>query len=302
MNSVAIVLILISAVTHASWNLLGKREHPTAAFFLVANTVGAIALTPALIAYGAAIRLFPPAIWLFVAATGFGVAFYYVSLAGAYRHGHMSVAYPLVRAMPVVLVAVVTYMLGRGGQLSTQCVVGMGFVVGGCLILPMKTFGDVRLSNYLNPACLCALGAALGVASCSLLDDEALRRLRGVEGMPLSSWQIALLYCFFEAWTASAWLALLAAGRRATRAELPRVLRNRARQAASAGVGVYLAYGLVLMSMAFVVNVSYVVAFRQLSVPIGTVLGVWILKEPRHAPKFLGVLVMLAGFVLVATG
>ena len=35
------------------------------------------------------------------------------------------------------------------------------------------------------------------------------------------------------------------------------------------------AYGLVLAAMAYVPNVSYVAAFRQMSIPLGAILGVW---------------------------
>jgi uncharacterized membrane protein len=51
-----------------------------------------------------------------------------------------------------------------------------------------------------------------------------------------------------------------------------------------------------------VTNVSYVVAFRQLSIPLGAFVGVFVLKEPRYRPKLVGVLVMFAGLVLVGAG
>ena len=61
-------------------------------------------------------------------------------------------------------------------------------------------------------------------------------------------------------------------------------------------------YTLVLISLGFVSNVSYVVAFRQISVPLGTVLGILILKEPAYVSKYIGVVVVFAGLVLVGTG
>ena len=51
--------------------------------------------------------------------------------------------------------------------------------------------------------------------------------------------------------------------------------------------------------MLFARNVSYIVAFRQLSIPLGTMLGVTILKEPRYKMKFVGMGIMLAGLLLV---
>ena len=68
------------------------------------------------------------------------------------------------------------------------------------------------------------------------------------------------------------------------------------------GIGIYLAYGLVLISMAYVSDVSYVVAFRQLSVPLGALVGVWLLRERRSIPKALGVALAFAGVLLVGAG
>ena len=54
--------------------------------------------------------------------------------------------------------------------------------------------------------------------------------------------------------------------------------------------------------MAFAANVSYIVAFRQISVPIGVVFGVWIFKEPGYTLKSVGITIIFVGLVLVATG
>ena len=40
MTWAALILVLISAGMHAGWNLLGKRERPSAAFFLTGTTAG----------------------------------------------------------------------------------------------------------------------------------------------------------------------------------------------------------------------------------------------------------------------
>jgi len=54
--------------------------------------------------------------------------------------------------------------------------------------------------------------------------------------------------------------------------------------------------------MGFVKNISYVVAFRQLSIPLGALMGIIVLREPRFPPKLVGVAVLCAGLALVATG
>lgn len=47
---------------------------------------------------------------------------------------------------------------------------------------------------------------------------------------------------------------------------------------------------------------SYIVGFRQLSVPLGAILGIVILHERPYRTKLAGVLIMFIGLILVAVG
>jgi uncharacterized membrane protein len=51
--------------------------------------------------------------------------------------------------------------------------------------------------------------------------------------------------------------------------------------------------------MNYVTNVSYVAAFRQISIPLGAVLGMVFFNEPRFKPKIIGITVIFAGLILV---
>lgn len=303
MSPVAIVLVVLSAFMHAGWNLLIKRQHPSAAFFLVASISGALLLTPVLVIYrGTLIHYVPARIWVLLLVTGFFLALYYVSLAGAYRAGDMSVAYPLARSSPVIVVLVVALALGRGDQVSAVCVTGIILVVGGCFLVPLQRFSDLRLKNYLKPICGLALLAAVGTSGYSIVDDEALRELRTHAQVTIGNTQMTLLYACLEALAASLWLSLFVALRRGGRSSLIQVLRTNKRYAVLAGIAIYLTYAIILISLAFVDNVSYVVGFRQLSIPLGTTFGILVLKEAPHAPKLAGVVIMFVGLMLVALG
>ncbi|MFZ4639574.1 MAG: hypothetical protein ACOYMP_04095 [Nodosilinea sp.] len=82
----------------------------------------------------------------------------------------------------------------------------------------------------------------------------------------------------------------------------PGVWARQIKAAAIAGGGIVCAYGLALTALAFVSNVSYLTAFRQLSIPIGTVLGTFLLQEPCPPPRLLGTATILAGLILVSLG
>jgi drug/metabolite transporter (DMT)-like permease len=56
------------------------------------------------------------------------------------------------------------------------------------------------------------------------------------------------------------------------------------------------------LAMAYVSNVSYVSAFRQLSIPIGAALGILVRKEAASPPKLAGIALVVLGLTLTALG
>ena len=302
MTPAAMALIVLSAFMHAGWNLLTKKTHPSASFFLVTSLVGALMFLPFVIPHAGLLAALPARVWVFLLATGLFMAVYYAALAGAYRSGDLSVAYPLARSSPVIVVFIVAVLLGRRAQVSAACMLGIVLVVGGCFLVPMRRFSEAHLRNYLNWTCVLALLAALGTSGYSILDDEALRVLRHMPELGLGTTRTTLLYVGLENMVTSVWLAIYVGARREGRASLRQVLRANARHAVLAGVAIHVGYALVLISLAFARNVSYVVAFRQLSILLGTGLGIVALKEPAYRPKLVGVAIMFAGLVLVAMG
>jgi len=302
MSSTAVVLLLIAAFTHAGWNFLGKRDHPTLAYFLVANTIGVVCVLPILIYYCNKIPFIPPTVWMFSIISGFFLASYMTALAGAYRVGDMSIAYPLARSLPVIIVTMIIIFLGKGHEIGEWLIVGIALVVAGCLMLPMKKFHDFRLQNYLDLCCLLAVLAAIGISGYTVVDDEALRRLRQLPGKPFDPVNATLVYLVLEGICASFWKGVFVLVSSRERKNLVEVLHSAKGSAAMTGIGIYLTYGLVLASMNYVTNVSYVAAFRQLSIPLGAVLGMVLLKEPHYLPKLIGLAIVFLGLILVGIG
>ncbi len=302
MTLTAAILLVISAVTHAGWNYISKKEHPTAAFYFVANTIGVICVFPILLFYRSHILLIPGAVWSFIALSGFFLAAYMAALAGAYRSGDISIAYPLARSLPVIFVFLITLFFDQGKPLAVWVIVGIILVVVGCMILPLKTIRELRISKYKNLCCLLAVLAAVGVAGYTVTDDAALRSLREIPGRSWNPVDATLVYMVLEGISCSVWQFLIVASNSAERKFLMDVLRDFKYAAAITGIGIYLTYGLVLASMNYVTNVSYVAAFRQLSIPLGALFGMVLLKEPSYAPKVTGVIVIFLGLTLVGVG
>jgi len=302
MSLTAVILLLIASFTHAGWNFVGKRQHPTAAFFFMANTTGLICLLPILPIFWKKIPLIPQSVWISILISGFLLAVYMTSLAGAYRSGDMSIAYPLARSLPVMIVTMVTIILGKGHELEWWFISGAILVMSGCIMLPMKKLNDFSLKNYLNLCCLLAALAAVAISGYTMVDSEALRHLRELPGKPFEPVDAALLYLLLEAVSASFWTGTYVLCIAGERRSLVEVFRFSKGPAVLTGIGIYLTYSLVLTSMNYVRNVSYVAAFRQLSIPIGAVLGMALLKEQRYLPKVLGVVTIFVGLVLAGMG
>ena len=299
MTLTAAILLIVSAFTHAGWNFISKREHPTQAFYLVANTTGVLFILPFLFYYRGLIPYVPSSVWTIVVLSGFFLAAYLEALAGAYRAGDISIAYPLARSLPVIFVFLLSVVLGTGQPLTAWFVIGMIIIVAGCILLPWKSFGDFNPGDYKNMCCFMALLAAVGIAAYTVADDIALRHLRELPGNPMNPVESTLLYMVLEGISCSIWqgLFVLLSGRE--RRLMPEVLKSYKGAAALTGIGIYLGWGLVLVSMNFVTNVSYVAAFRQLSIPLGALFGMAFLKEPRYRPKLIGIAAIFVGLVLV---
>jgi drug/metabolite transporter (DMT)-like permease len=302
----AILLLLASAFAHAAWNWLGKRTSSSVSFFFTANVLGCLCLAPVVVSGAHALLPLIAASWWLVLIAGFFQAMYYIALSNAYQAGELSIAYPIVRSAAVLFVTLASFLLGRGRQLSPLAIAGIAVVAAGILVLPNERFRDLKPRDFLTRTALFALAAAVGTMGYSLADDEALKLLRPLLRPLCSSTETTILYSFVEGSSTSLWLLLFILLRRVAgggrRTERLRAMQGQMGAAFLTGFAIYFAYTLVLLAMGFARNVSYVVAFRQMSVPIGVALGVIALKEPLRAPKVVGVCAVTVGLVLVGLG
>ncbi len=304
MSTIAAVLIITSAFMHAGWNFVSKRQNPSLAYFFVTAVSASLFISPVLILHRHVLPLIPLSVWMLVVGTGLSQMIYFIGLAGAYRHGDISLAYPLARALPVLLVAGISFLLGNGDAISQLSLFGMVLITAGCILLPLPHFKKVRLSEYVDVVYLMALLAAVGTTGYTMLDDQALRQLRSMTALPLSNSEITLLFIPLQTGSTAVMLGLGTLLYPAERRQLASILKHRSLiiSAMLTGVAIMSTYGLVLAAMAYVSDVSYVAAFRQLSIPIGAILGLTWQQEPRYRPKIMGIGIVSIGLILVGVG
>ena len=299
MSPVAGILLILSAFTHAGWNFISKKQHPTLAFYLMANNVGVLLVLPILFPYWDKISLIPVFVWICLNCSGFFLAAYMAALAGAYRNGDMSIAYPLARALPVIFVTVITMILGLGKMLSVWFIVGAALIVAGCIIVPIQNLHRIQIRDYMNLCCLLSVLAAVCISGYTMIDHEALACLRNLPDRPFGPVDATLVYMALEGISCSVWKGIGVIASQREREAFFVVIRDYKMAAAITGIGIYLTYGLVLASMNYVTNVSYVAAFRQLSIPLGALMGIIFLVEQPYRVKIFGVVSIFVGLVMV---
>jgi drug/metabolite transporter (DMT)-like permease len=294
--------VIISAVIHAGWNLYGQQRQVTPGFFFVACFAAAFALSPFLWIYRAVFPQVPLAFWAFVIGSGVFEGLYYVSLCGAYREGDLSATYPLIRAVPVVLVALISLAVGGPNRPEGLGLIGVGLVGLGCLALPLNSFLKPRLGVYLLPASILAFFAGIGTTGYSLADDRALRILTALPAGSLPAIIPAVFFLALKTLSSTLALGVILLARPVDRSWFRHPLRSELRLGMITGLLIFGAYGLVLAAMALATNVSYVVAFRQISIPLGAMLGFMVNKDKPIPTRLAGIGLIVVGLVLVAAG
>lgn len=297
MTLIAFILVLVSVFLHAGWNFLSKKSNPSAAFYTISSTVAATIWLFFFLFGSIDFAALPARFWSFLLTSIGCEAIYCFSLAYAYQTTDISLAYPLGRSLPVLMVTAVTMIFGLGTMPSPLALGGMILIVLGCLLLPPKNFRDFSWKTYLNRSIYFILLIAIGTTGYTILDSQALGILRAHDSSPKIIQ--ALSYLFFIETGIALSLGLIVVIFKKEREEFKR-LAFRSWAPVATGVISSGAYGLILIAMKYVTNVSYIQAFRQMSLPLGVLAGVFILKESCPKTKICGMILIVIGLIFAA--
>ena len=288
MTTLALILVLLGSVAHAGWNLLLKRSDNKEVFVWSLLVSGSLILAP----LGAVLfwlnPISPPGYWL-VLATIVVHVYYFVLLGRGYARGDLSLVYPIARGVGPMLVPVLA-VLTLGEQIAWPAVLGIAFIVLGIYIV--SWWGRFReivadpLSLLRDGGVRYALLTGLTITVYTLVDKRGVEHVQPMLYMYLLTLGVAVGLAPYilrnhgwapvvREWKAHAWPILLA------------------------GLLVFLAYGLALTAFSLS-RVSYVAPAREVSIVIGVLAGVILLKEPFGRGRLLGSCLILIGLVLIA--
>lgn len=301
MTLAALILILLSVILHASWHFLSKRGNPSYGFFIVFSFSLFLTMLPLLLISGINPFALPPRLLLLAFAGGFAGMLCDIGLCYAYRHAEISIAYPVSRALPVIMTALVTSVFGLGKELNPIVMIGIAVIFAGCIIMPFSKVQNFRSSSFLNKGVFGVILAACATTSYTITDSYGIKLMFSSVSPDVPRLLVGGSYSCIREFTVFLGLFALAAARRKEREKLNMSLLKSPHPYLAGAFAAY-AYLLVLLAMNLVTNVSYIQAFRQLSLPVGMALGFIILKEKFTMPKIVALALILGGLAVVYLG
>ncbi|MBQ4315298.1 MAG: hypothetical protein IJC21_07645 [Lentisphaeria bacterium] len=297
MSIIAFILIVSSAILHATWNLLAKKSSPSLPFYATASLTATTVWVHALVWTPVKYAELPPTFWRMTLLSVSSDTLYAFGLVRCYRTMEMSQAYPMMRSIPLLLTAIITSICGIGKELTVPAIIGMVTVFCGCLLIPLEKFSDFKLSCYLNRKTLFILLVACGTTGYTIFDSQAQGVMRAA--LPdVSKPVLSMTYYPLRGLMLAVvlWSSILFSSK--GRQELADLIKSRNIYVVIAGLAASGTYIMVLLAMNYVTNVSYVQVFRQIGLVFGVAAGIIILKEKCNLPKIAGVALILAGLVL----
>jgi drug/metabolite transporter (DMT)-like permease len=274
MSLEVIAAVLFGALLHALWNTLAKRNAGRAGDAVV---VGIMAGIPAALTLPWA-DLPLRAAWPQLIASAIIHVGYFKVLAGAYRGGDLSVAYPLMRGLPPLAVALAAIVI-FGEALTLAAWSAILVLISGVLLLGWEGLRGGALSR--SGARFVAIQIAIIVVY-TLVDASGVRAAGNA--WSYIAWMFALTSVGLVPFSLASLRGIAGEGARSSMVAL------------LGGLCTLGSYGIALWAMTRA-PVALVAALRETSILIGAVLGVWLLGERFGARRWVAVLLVAAGVV-----
>jgi drug/metabolite transporter (DMT)-like permease len=281
MPIVAILLLLISAVLHTSWNLLIKQSEDKYIVTWWMVTFGGVFAIAALLFTG----LPPRSMWSFALISVCVEATYFITLSYAYHDNDFSLVYPVARGTAPAFLALWSFLflhekLTNGGML------GLALIIGGLIIIGVNTLMQSHVTHLHFKGVAVAIFIALLISIYTTIDGAA---VKNGYALPYVMSMFAFVplpiapFIFREySWT-----------------RVKEALVRQPIRVPLAGILGVLAYLMAVFSYS-IAPVSYAGAVREVSVVFGALAGWWFLKERLGGVRVLGAIIIFVGILVIA--
>jgi drug/metabolite transporter (DMT)-like permease len=277
MDLYVLALVLFAAFAHAAWNAWLKRSSP--------DFVGLAAISIGWLVFGVAgilyVGLPAPSHWPYLLLTTAVHTTYAALLVTAYRHGELSLTYPIARgSAPVIVALAAPYLLHE--YIADADFAAVALIVSGILVIGLAGGGADFRNRH---AIFLSLATGVAIAVYTMIDAAGARS--GPTPHTYTVWLFVL-----------AAIAQLVVSRIVHGKATLALLKPRLRRGVAVGFLSAVAYAIVLWAMT-VAPAALVAAVRETSILFAALIGWGLLGEKITRLRWIGVILTLLGLVLV---
>ncbi len=278
MSTLTFLLVVLSALLHASWNFVAKKHAGNYSIIYLSFLFSSIVTGILAIPFLGEIQLTTELVILLI-ATGIFHAIYGFVLSFAYKNGDISTVYPIVRGSGIAGAVILSVVILHE-HLSSISGFGVFTVISGIAILSYRRNRKATSPKGIFLALLCG-----SLIMCyTIMDKLLVADIHPIPVMAASQIISALLF-----------LPYVLTQRRK---ELQTTLKTLLFPVMLISIIATSSYLIILFVMQ-IAPVSRIVAVREASVVFGAIAGYVILKEHFSRLRLIGVVLVMLGIILV---
>ncbi|MCL6709256.1 DMT family transporter [Pseudomonas sp. R2.Fl] len=275
MSTVAVMLALVAAILHASWNAFLRTGADRLWSITVMSLAGSVIALPFILYF----PLPGSRTWPFILASSVLQVGYSHFLVAAYRHGELGQVYPIVRGAVPLLVSAGGFLL-FGEVLGPWQSIGVALVAAGIMSLSLGKGRAVTSSLAF------AFATALIIACYSTVDSKGVRQVPNP-----TAYAMWVLFIYGLLLAVSYVIA-----RRGLRIDFASSLTWKT---VGGGIVAMAAYGLVVVAYSFA-PAGLVTAVRETSVVFAALIGTLFLGERLTPKRLISCVIVAAGAIFVS--
>jgi len=292
LNSLAIILVLFSALLHASWNFFirGSKD-PELSNSVIHIFRGFISL-PIIFVYFL-ISEIPDLIgWIFIIGTSIIHILYFIFLGKSYKHGELSFVYPIARGLgigliPILGVTILNEEINFLGLISIFSIfVGVLLVGGNKKSNIFLIFQSIQGRQFLKSrAFVYSLLTGLTVSAYSVWDKQGVQYVDPLFYM--SSMCLGSVVAGIGVYKYNY-----------SHVSIKKILRENFLRNLLGALFSFLSYVLILSALQ-ISQVSLIAPMREIGVVIGAMFGWFFLREKLEKMRVIGIILIFFGTIII---
>jgi len=282
MESLAFILVIFSTLTHAIWNLILKKVQGGVVFLWIFTTFTWVLYIPIIILNFNRISSFLNiSSFLFCTLSIIMHILYFFLLEKAYYYGDLSIIYPITRGLSPVF-TIIFAICFMNESLNIFEILGTGLILFGTFLLSITSEKNIQMKKAgLFFAILCSIS----ITTYTLTDKYIMATLA------VSPFLLDFLNNIGRSIVLTPYIF-----KNSSKAKY--LFKNYKKEAFIIAILSPISYLMILFAMKHM-QISIISPMRQLSIVIGSFLGIVVLKESSNLYKKIGVMITFIGVVLI---